>query len=108
MQTQAQPGGLAPFAKRITRIRLAVAGFALTLLAGLVSYALVDRAAIENATGERLELLANVMAENIQTQLGQIEHQLLGAKRVVMAGDSGAIGGEIARDLLNRTAQLAG
>ncbi|MCB1889241.1 MAG: diguanylate cyclase [Rhodocyclaceae bacterium] len=100
MQTQAQPGGLAPFAKRITRIRLAVAGFALTLLAGLVSYALVDRAAIENATGERLELLANVMAENIQTQLGQIEHQLLGAKRVVMAGDSGAIGGEIARDLL--------
>ncbi len=100
LQTQAPSGASAPFAKRITRIRLAVLAYAVSLFAGILAYAVIDRAGVEDAARQRLVLLADVMAENVQSQLAQIEHQLVGARRVVQASDAGEIGKDTERDLL--------
>ncbi|MCB1954925.1 MAG: GGDEF domain-containing protein [Rhodocyclaceae bacterium] len=100
MQNRSTSGSQTPFSKRLTLIRVCVLAFCALLAVALFGFSVHDRTELESAAETRLTLLADVMAENIDGQLAQIEHQLQGARRIVMSADAGEIGRPVARDLL--------
>ncbi len=88
--------------RRLAVIRGSVLAFALALAIGLVLYSYFDRSRIEIDAGERLRVLAQVMAQNVEIQLGSLERQMTTMRRLIHVGDdnSSAHFDPFGRDLL--------
>ena len=63
-------------------IRFWVAAFMALLGAALATYSYLDHRQVATNAGERLAVLANVMASNIQSQLSMIDRQLTALRQL--------------------------
>lgn len=81
-------------ARRLRLIKAVVWGFVVLLAAGFVGYGFADRSQSLDEARERLTVLANLLSDNIESQLSFVERQMRGMQGLLSLGHGAARPGD--------------